>query len=78
MRLRLDDIQGPPLFDYNFIFRKHKIGSYFTKSGLGKRLKQLSKIIERDSDNIEHFIERWQEMHEPLVTTREGHLIESI
>ncbi|MFD2247112.1 hypothetical protein [Pontibacter ruber] len=76
MHLGIDDIKGPPLFDYNFMFRKHKIGSFYTKSGLDKRIKQLRKIIEKDLDNIEHFVERWHEMHEPLVTTWEGHLIE--
>jgi hypothetical protein len=78
MRLRVDDIKGPPLFDYNFMFRKHKIGSYYTKSGLSKRIKQLSEIIERDLNNIDHFIERWHELHEPLVTTWEGHPIKNI
>jgi len=72
MRLRIDDIKGPPILDYNHMFRNHKIKSYHTKSGLDKRAEELGKIIERDLSNIDHFVKRWHEIHKPMLTTWDG------
>jgi hypothetical protein len=72
MRLRSDDIKGPPILDYNYMFRNHKIKSYYTKSGLEKRAEELGKIIEKDLNNIDKFITRWHELHQPITTTWEG------
>lgn len=72
MRLRIDDIKGPPILDYNHMFRNHKIKSYYTKSGLRKRAEELAKMIESDMNNIDYFIKRWYEIHKPMTTTWEG------
>lgn len=71
MRLREDDFKGMPLF--NFVH--HCIGSYATEAGFKKRLKQLGDLIERDMNNIDSFVQRWHELHTPLVTDWEGHVI---
>ncbi|SFU44811.1 hypothetical protein SAMN04487941_0821 [Pontibacter akesuensis] len=79
MRLRVDDIKGPPILDSDFMFREHKIGSYYSKYGFSKRVKQLKRIIETDLNNIENFVQRWYKMHKrPIVTTWEGHQIEEV
>lgn len=72
MRLRIDDIKGPPILDYNHMFRNHKLKSYYTKSGLQKRAEELGKIIESDLSNIDSFVKRWHEIHQPLTTSWEG------
>lgn len=69
MRLREDDFKGMPLF--NFVH--HKIGSYKSKSGFEKRIHELGNLIERDLNNIDSFVKRWHEIHEPLVTDWQGH-----
>ncbi len=33
MRLHSEDFRGIPLFNYDFMFREHKLSSYWTKSG---------------------------------------------
>jgi hypothetical protein len=72
MRLRNDDVKGPPLFDFNFMFRNHKIYSYYTANGLKKRVIQLGNRIEKDLTNIDQFIKRWHEKYKPNKTDREG------
>ncbi|MEJ8803291.1 hypothetical protein [Pontibacter sp. H249] len=79
MRLGIDDIKGPPILNYDFMFRKHKIGSYYSKYGFSKSVKQLKRIIETDLNNIEYFVQRWYEIHKyPIITTWEGHQIEEV
>jgi hypothetical protein len=68
MRLRVDDFKGLPLF--NFV--EHKIKSYNSKNGLQKRIEKLSKLIEKDLSNIDSFVQRWHEMHQPVVTNWNG------
>ncbi len=72
MRLKSDDIKGPPILNYNFWFGQHKLGSYHTKAGLANRAEELGKIIESDLNNIDHFVKRWHEIHKPMLTTWEG------
>jgi hypothetical protein len=72
MRLKSDDTKGPPILNYNFWFGNHKLGSYHTKAGLSKRAEELGKIIETDLSNIDSFVKRWHEIHQPLTTSWEG------
>lgn len=72
MRLKSDDIVGPPILNRDYMFRNHKLKAYYTKPGLAKRADELEKIIARDLNNIEYFIKRWNEIHKPMVTTWEG------
>ena len=75
MRLRSDDIKGMPLLDYHFMFGGHKIRSYYTKSGYDRQIGELSKRIEKDLINIDSFVERWHELHQPNLTDWEGNRI---
>jgi len=68
MRLRVNGIKGMPLF--NTV--EHKIKSFYTESGFQKRVSELSELIESDLTNIDSFINRWHELHQPLVTDWEG------
>lgn len=68
MQLREDDFKGMPLF--NMVH--HKMNSYYTKSGYQRSIRQLSKLIKGDLNNINGFVQRWHKLHEPLVTTWEG------
>ncbi len=72
MRLRSDDIKGPPILKFGY-FLGHKLKSYHTKRGLSKSANRLSKIIENDLGNIDKFIKRWDELHQPLSTSWTGH-----
>jgi hypothetical protein len=72
MRLRSDDVKGVPLFDFNFMFRNHKIYSYYTAKGLKKRANQLGNRIEKDLLNIDQFVACWHEKHKPNKTNWEG------
>ena len=75
MRLRLDDIKGMPLLDYQFMFGGHKLRSYHTKSGFNQRVKELSNRIEQDLTNIDDFVNRWHELHQPNIVDWEGNKI---
>lgn len=68
MRLRVDDFKGMPLF--NFV--KHKLKSFRSESGLNKRAEALGKLIEKDLTNINSFIKRWHELHQPNSTDWSG------
>ena len=68
MRLRIDDFGGMPLFRT----KEHKTGSFYTKKGFDKRIMELSNLIEIDLNNIDFFVKRWHEMHEPLETNWSG------
>jgi hypothetical protein len=75
MRLRNDDVRGAPLFNFDFMFRNHKIYSYFTANGLKRRATQLGDRIEKDLTNIDLFIKRWHEKYKPNKTDWEGQAI---
>jgi hypothetical protein len=72
MHWRSDDIKGPPLFKLKYMFG-HKIKLFWTKSGLIRSVKRLTKIIETDLDNLGYFKKRWFELHHPLTTSWTGH-----
>lgn len=72
MRLRDDDIKGPPLLSYDFWFKQHKLYTYYTRRGLTNRANELGNLLETDLTNIDHFVRRWHELHRPLVTSWEG------
>jgi hypothetical protein len=73
MRLRSDDFKGMPLF--NTVH--YKIKSFYTEIGFRKREEELSMLIERDMNNINHFIRRWYELHQPLITDWGGSTIDN-
>jgi hypothetical protein len=75
MELRWDDIKGMPLLDYHFMFGGHKLRSFHTKAGFSQRVKELSNRIEKDMTNIDTFVNRWHELHEPNVVDWEGNKI---
>lgn len=72
MRLRIDDFKGMPLFRTV----DHKIKSFYTERGFQKRIDELSKLIENDLNNIDSFVKRWYELHQPMVTDWEGKKID--
>lgn len=72
MRLKSDDIVGPPILSYNYMFKNHKLKSYYTKTGLMKRAEELGKIIHDDLNDIDNFVKRWHKIHQPLKTSWEG------
>lgn len=74
MRLRSDDIKGPPLFNLNYM-SGHRLKRFYTKSGLTYSIKRLTKIIETDLNDIEHFVKRWHKIHFPMKTTWTGHQV---
>ncbi len=74
MQLRTDDIKGPPIFRLGYSFG-HKLKSYYTKRGLTKNIKTLTRNVEIDLNGIDNFIRRWYELHQPLTTNWTGHQI---
>lgn len=72
MRLRIDDIKGVPLFNYDFMFGGHKLKSFKTESGLNKRIEELSSLIKEDLTNIDSFVKRWFKLHQLNVTDWKG------
>ena len=72
MRLKSDDIKGPPILSYNYMFKGHKIKTYYTKIGLKKRASELALIIEADLVNIDYYVKRWHEIHNPMLTSWNG------
>ena len=56
----------------------YKLGSFYTRSGLRRRLGQLGNILENDLENIDTFVKMWMAKHAPLLTDWEGHAIEPI
>jgi hypothetical protein len=71
MRLRMNDRKGPPILH---IFEKqHKLEPYYTKNGFDRSVKKLTKLIERDMNNIDYYIQRWYDIYkQPMKTTWEG------
>lgn len=76
MRLHIDDIKGIPLFNYHFMFGGHKIQSSNSESGVKRSIKKLSNLIEKDLTNIDSFVKRWHELHQPNVTDWEGNKLQ--
>jgi len=74
LRLRSDDIKGPPLFRFSY-FVGHKLKKFYTKQGLSRSVKLLDKNIKADLTNVQYFIKRWHELHQPITTTWTGHQI---
>jgi hypothetical protein len=74
MRLRSDDITGPPIFRLAYT-TGHKLKRYYTEDGLAKSINKLRRTVEDDLNNIEKFIKRWHELHQPLTTSWTGHQI---
>jgi hypothetical protein len=75
MRLRsVDDYKGPPLF-YMLFLPKHKVGSYYSKSGYEAEITKLKNLIKSDMENIDDFVKRWHELHKPNLTDWEGNII---
>ena len=52
MRLRIDDVSIPPLF--NLFGAQHKIGSYLNKGAFDTRIEELGKLIHQDLKNIDY------------------------
>jgi hypothetical protein len=75
MRLRNDDWKGIPLF-HMLWGKQHKIGSYYSKNGLNRRVKELGELLDDDFNNIDGFVKRWQELHRSILTTWGGHQID--
>ena len=72
MRLRIDDFKGMPLF--NTV--EYKIKSYYSERGFQERVRELGDLIASDLNNIDYFVKRWYELHTPMVTDREGKMID--
>jgi hypothetical protein len=74
MQLRTDDIKGPPIFRLGYSFG-HKLKGFYTKRGLTRNINKLTTNIESDLNNIEKYIKRWHELHQPMTTNWTGHKI---
>lgn len=74
MRLRCDDVKGPPLFSPNYM-SGHRLKRFFTKHGLSRRIKSLTKTIEADLNDIDSFVKRWHKLHRPTTTDWSGRRI---
>jgi hypothetical protein len=74
MQLRTDDIKGPPIFRLGYSFG-HKLKGFYTKRGLTRNINKLTTNIESDLNNIEKYIKRWHELHQPMTTNWSGHKI---
>jgi hypothetical protein len=75
MRLNVDDFKGIPLFNFDFIFRNHKLKSPLTKWGFNRNQKRLKRILKADLKNFEKYIDRWNNLYKPLMTTVEGEIV---
>ncbi len=71
MRLRSDDYKGPPLF-YKLFCPEHKIGKSCHKNGFDRKIQKLKKLINEDMVNIDAFVKRWYELHQPSQTDWTG------
>jgi hypothetical protein len=74
MRLRSDDITGPPLFRLSYT-TGHKLKGFYTRNGLIKNTDNLRRNIQDDLNSIDKFIKRWHELHQPLTTSWTGYQI---
>ena len=71
MRLRIDGYNTIPLFRT----KEHKLKSFSSENGLNKRSKELGDLIAQDLTNIDEFIKRWHELHQPNLVDWEGNKI---
>lgn len=65
MRLPADEIKTPYFFSRRSWFDQHKLGTYYTKSGLNKRVTELGNTIHNDLSNIDHFVKLWHQRFKP-------------
>lgn len=72
MRLRQDDMKGPPIF-WMLFGQDHKLGRYLTRKGFEERVAQLTRLIERDMKTIDAFLHRWHKLHTPNDVDWNGH-----
>lgn len=72
MRLRSDDIKGPPIFSIRYM-NGHKLNRFFTKEGLNQSINRLTNIIKCDIKNFDMFVKRWHELYKSLKTDWNGH-----
>jgi hypothetical protein len=75
MRLRMDDIKGIPLFNYHFMFGGHKLKSFNSERALNKEIEGLSNRIKKDLTDIDSFVKRWHELHQPNATDWSGNRV---
>lgn len=73
MRLRIDDIKTIPLF--NLWGKQHKVGAYFSQRGFDNQCAALGELLHRDLNDINRFVTRWHELHQPLVVKWNGEII---
>ena len=59
--IRLPYYKNPPILQYRFWFKEHKIGYYLTKNGLTNRIQELGDIVTSDIKNMDYYISRWHE-----------------
>lgn len=74
MQLRSDDYKGPPLF-YMLFLPEYKLGRYKTQTSFEKQLNKLRDLVKKDMANIDLFVKRWHELHQPNVTDKEGNIL---
>lgn len=74
MRLRSDGIDGMPLLRLSYM-RGHKLRRFYTRAGLVQSIERLRAVVASDMNNIEQFVNRWHELHHPLLTSWTGHNI---
>jgi hypothetical protein len=75
MRLRSDDITGIPLLRLRYM-GGHKLRPFYTRAGMVQNLQRLKAIVTKDMKGIERFVNRWYELHQPILTSWTGHKIE--
>lgn len=75
MRLHVDDFKGIPLFNYDSMFRNHKLKSSWTKFGFKKSVEKLEQRIETDLSDFDKYVRRWNKIFSPLKTTIDGEII---
>jgi hypothetical protein len=53
-------------------FPQHKLRSFLTEAGLGRRTAQLGKLLQKDLGNIDSFFTRWYADNQPPITDWQG------
>lgn len=74
IRLRSDDIKGPPIFRLKYM-TGHKLKPFLTRAGLERSIIHLTNILKSDIENFDKFIKRWHELNKPLKTNWMGHQV---
>lgn len=67
LKMRWDEIKGPPIFRLKYT-NGHKLKRFYTKRGLDRNIERLTKTIETDLNNIDYFIKCWHNLHRPMTT----------